>query len=158
MINKCLSPNWRWKLNRHMLLTFALTPFYRPERSCEGYVFTGICLSTGGWGCLPQCMLGYHTPPGADPLGTDTPLEQTAPEQTPPPPGADPDPPPGSRHPPLGADTPWEQTLPSWEQTPPRSRLPHQDTATAADGTHPTGMHSCFNHKLNKINLSWLIS
>ena len=33
-------------------------------------------------------------------------------------------PPPGTRHPPLGADHP-------------------QQTATAADGTHPTGMHSC---------------
>ena len=22
--------------------------FYRPQRSCEGYVFTGVCLSTGG--------------------------------------------------------------------------------------------------------------
>ena len=61
---------------------------YRPQRGCEDYVFTGVCLSTrgGGWGCLPQCMLGYHPPP---------------------------------------------------EQTPPR------DTVTAADGTHPTGMHSC---------------
>ena len=26
--------------------------YYRPQRSCEGYVFTGICLSTEGWGCL----------------------------------------------------------------------------------------------------------
>ena len=31
---------------------------------CEGYVFTGVCLSTGG--CLPHCMLGY-TPPGQTP-------------------------------------------------------------------------------------------
>ena len=22
--------------------------YYRPQRSCEGYVFTGVCLSTGG--------------------------------------------------------------------------------------------------------------
>ena len=29
------------------------TPFhYRPQRSCEGYVFTGVCLSTGGGGLL----------------------------------------------------------------------------------------------------------
>ena len=107
-------------------------PFLPSGTKLRRLCFTGICLSTGGWGCLPQCMLGYHTPPpGADPLGADTPMEQTAPEQTPPQeqtltplPGADTDPPPGSRHPPLGADTPWEQTLPSWEQTPPRSRPP----------------------------------
>ena len=66
---------------------------YRPQRSCEGYVFTGVCLSTGG--CLPQCMVGYTHPPP----------EQTPPEQTPPPsrhPRADT---PQSRHPP-GADPP----------------------------------------------------
>ena len=35
---------------------------------CEGYVFTGVCPSTGGGGgCLPHCMLGYTTPrPEAD--------------------------------------------------------------------------------------------
>ena len=50
--------------------------FYRPQRSCEGYVFTGVCLSTGGWGiCLSACW-------------DTTPREQTPPtqEQTPPPP------------------------------------------------------------------------
>ena len=37
---------------------------YRPQRSCgQGNVFTGVCLSTGGGGCLPQCMLGCQTPP-----------------------------------------------------------------------------------------------
>ena len=31
---------------------------------CEGYVFTGVCLSTGEWeGSLPHCMLGYTPPP-----------------------------------------------------------------------------------------------
>ena len=41
---------------------------------CEGYVFTGVCLSTGG--CLPHCMLGYTSPgPVADtPPWADTPL------------------------------------------------------------------------------------
>ena len=81
--------------------------------------FTGICLSTGGWGCLPQCMLGYHPArsrhPPSRPPGADTP------------------------HPPR-ADTPREQTPPPREQTPPP---PPRDTATAADGTHPAGMHSC---------------
>ena len=51
-----------------------------------------------------------------------TPQEQTPPEQTPP--GGDP-----------------------LEQTPPREQIPrsrHPQTATVADGTHPTGMHSCY--------------
>ena len=41
---------------------------YRPQRSCEGYVFTGVCLSTGGClllvpGVCFWCM-GRHPPPG----------------------------------------------------------------------------------------------
>ena len=38
--------------------------YYRPQRSCgQGNIFIGVCLSTGGGGgCLPQCMLGCHTP------------------------------------------------------------------------------------------------
>ena len=68
----------------------------------QGNIFTGVCLSTGGKGCLPQCMLGYtpqsrHPPPPPE----QTPLEQTPQEQTP-----------QSRHPP--------------DQTPPgSSRLQH---------------------------------
>ena len=103
-------------------------------------------LSTGGGGCLPQCMLGY-TSLGADtPPGADTPWEQT---HTPwnrhtHPPGADT--PSRSRHP-LGADTPWEQTPPR-SRHPPGSRHPPHRNQTAAYGqraasTHPTGMHSC---------------
>ena len=48
--------------------------FYHPQRSCEGYVFTGMCLSTGGGllrgGCLvlegagiPACTEADPTPP-----------------------------------------------------------------------------------------------
>ena len=44
-----------------------------------------------------------------------------------------------SRHP-LGRQTVLGQTPPG-RQTPPRQTP--QQTATAADGTHPTGMHSC---------------
>ena len=107
--------------------------FYRPKRSFgQGNVFTGVCLSTGGGGCLPQCMLGCHTPPPdlADLPGSDTitppdladPPDQippprpgrpprirhhTPPDQTPPPPDlADPPSPPGSDttpHPPPGS-------------------------------------------------------
>ena len=29
------------------------TDFYRPQRSSEGYVFTGVCLSRGG---IPACL------------------------------------------------------------------------------------------------------
>ena len=60
--------------------------FYRPQRSCEGYVFTPVCHSVHRMG-LPQCMLGY-TPS----------WEQTLPLPGSRPPGS-------SRHPP-GADTP----------------------------------------------------
>ena len=38
------------------------------NKVCEGYVFTGVCLFTGG-GCLPHCMLGPEAdtpPPWAD--------------------------------------------------------------------------------------------
>ena len=86
------------------------------KRSCEGYGFyRRVSVHTGG-GYLSQCILGYHTP-----MGADTPRGRH---------------PPGSRYPPP-------------EQTPPRSRhppgaeTPPEQTATAADGTHPTGMHSC---------------
>ena len=44
-----------------------------------------------------------------------------------------------------GADTPWAETP---GQTPP-------PTATAADGTHPTGMHSCL---LKNLNIHYKIS
>ena len=60
------------------------------------------------------------------------------------PPGADN---PLSRHPP-GAGTPQADTPQSrhpLEQTPPRAdTLPPQQMATVTDGTHPTGIHSCF--------------
>ena len=55
--------------------------------------------------------------------------------------------PPRSRHP------------PPLEQTPPGSRHPPtRETATAADGTHPTGMHSCSNtlYFETLINDRWL--
>ena len=87
--------------------SFCTGTFYRSQRSCKGYVFTPVCLSTG-WG-LPQCMLGYHPSPAADT--------------------------------PSGADPP-----------------PPQQTATVADGTHPTGMHYCmsFNNTQLKTQLHLL--
>ena len=84
-----------------------------------------------GWGCLPQCMLGYHTPPRANPpeqmppwQQTHTPpREQTSPGSRDPlplgsrhPPGADT---PGSRHPPRADTPPPGSRHPPWEQAPP---------------------------------------
>ena len=74
----------------------------------KGYVFTGVCLSTGGKGGRGVYIpWAYH------------------PRQISPPPAITP----GQTHP--------TQT-PAWADPPP------DQTATAADGTHPTGMHSCF--------------
>ena len=73
-------------------------------------------------GGLPQCMLGYHHPPG-DPPGVDTPQDQT---------------PPRADTPPMGP--PWDQTPPGADTTPsPGSRLAYD---LQAAGTHPIRMHS----------------
>ena len=87
-------------------------------------------------------MLGYtprqtpthptDTPPGQTPPPCRHCPRQTPPDQTPPSQTSPGQTPPPGRHPPLG-------------------RHPPQQTATAADGTHPTGMHSC----LFQINLLW---
>ena len=53
-----------------------------------------------------------------------------------------------------GVHPPWAETPPdrrSYAETPPPPRAdtpPHRQTATAADGTHSTGMHSCWLEKL----------
>ena len=66
------------------LVTFALLDvamiYYCPQRSWGKVIFlqASVILLTGG--CLPQCMLGYHPPPGSR-----HPHEQTPPEQTLPP-------------------------------------------------------------------------
>ena len=75
-------------------------------------------------------------PPGAD---THPPQSRPPQEQTPPP---------GSKYPPPRSDTPPPKFFSFFLHffcilfTPP----PIQDTATAADGTHPTGMHSCYDN------------
>ena len=44
-------------------ITCHVSHFYRPQRSCEGYVFTDVCLSTGG--CLVRgCLLQGMSAPG----------------------------------------------------------------------------------------------
>ena len=37
-----------------------LSIFYRPQRSCEGYVFTGVCLSTWGEGEYPSMPCRWY--------------------------------------------------------------------------------------------------
>ena len=51
----------------------------------------------------------------------------------------------GMENPPPGMENPprMENPPPDGEPPPDGDPLP-RDTATAADGTHPTGMHSCF--------------
>ena len=87
---------------------------YRPQRSCgQGYVFTGVCDSVNrGGGCLPQCMLGCHTPPDENPPTWktpphgETPLRDGTPGMENPPPGGEPSPPaPGMENPPREADS-----------------------------------------------------
>ena len=49
--------------------------YYRPQRSCEGYVFTSVCLSTGGE--VPDQV---HPPgPGTSPRTRYTPQDQVHP-------------------------------------------------------------------------------
>ena len=74
---------------------------YSPQRSCEGYVFTPVCLSTGGWSASVHA--GIPSPPGAR-----TPQSRH--------------PPPKSRHSPR-AGTSRPGTPP--EQAPPQSWHPH---------------------------------
>ena len=70
---------------------------YRPQGSCgQGNIFTPVCHSIHGGG-LPQCMLGYHPPPGKEtPLPRRPPLGR---RHHPPPPRRR-HPPPGRRPPP----------------------------------------------------------
>ena len=85
------------------------------------------CLSVhrvGGGVCLSACW--DTTPPGAGTFQTRYPPEQTLPREQAPP---------GSRHPPRTRYSPEQKPIP-------RTRPPQQ-TATVADSTHPTGMHSC---------------
>ena len=124
--------------------------------------------------CIIDTMLGSFLPPANSVWGKVIclqacvcqqggvpdqvhPREQTAPRNTNPreqtPPGADTNPktryipprpgtPPGSRRPPKTRYPP-DQVHPSPRPgTPPKTR--YTPTTTAAGGTHPTGMHSCF--------------
>ena len=54
-----------------------------------------------------------------------------------------------------GVHSPWADTPPRAD-TPLLGRHPPRQTATAADGTYPTGMHSCLSCKLSEIHVSRL--
>ena len=101
---------------------------YRPQRSCGKVMFSqaSVILSTGGGGV-------WQIPPGRHPPG------QTPPWQTPLP----------GRHPRADttqADTPLLSAC--WDKRPSpclvHAGIHPPPAATAADGTHPTGMHSCW--------------
>ena len=112
--------------------------FYRPQRSCSKFMFLHLSVSHS----FHRGVSGRHpgqTPPWADTpsrhlLGRHTPWADTNPGQTPP----QQTPPQGRHHP--GIHPPW-QTSPLSRY--PLGRHPPPPTATAADGTHPTGMLSC---------------
>ena len=83
--------------------------------NCEGNVFTPVCHSVHRVGDSASVHAGIPPPGGR---------------------------PPQSRHPPPRPGTP--QIRHPSRSRPPRDWAPlPQQTATVADGTHPTGMHSC---------------
>ena len=88
---------------------------YRPQRSCKSYVSTGVCLSTGEGGAWSRggLVLGVGSGPGGGVCSWGGTWSQG---------GAIP----GG----LVSQYALRQT-------------PLGEIATAADGTHPTGMHSC---------------
>ena len=109
-----------------MLYSSAL-PNYRPQRSCGKVMF---------YTCLSFCPRGggsawVHA--GIHPLGRY-------------PPGRHPQADTFLSRPPLGIHPLYRH--------PPGQTLPPQQTATAVDGTHPTGMHSCLLYRYNP-QTSW---
>ena len=121
---------------------FAPKLHYRPQQSWGKVMFSQVCVILFTAGCLPQCMLGYHTPPEQT-----CPLWSRHPPRSRHPPGAD-------THPP-GADTPLEQTHIPQEQTPPPPGTEHAERyGQRAGDTHPTGMQILFSFWIyNQQNL-----
>ena len=102
---------------------------YRPQTKLRnGNVFTSVCQEF------------YPQEGGVHPLGRQAPRQTLPSRQTPP-----------SQTPPRQADNPLGRQTAPWANTPrliPPGRHPHpHQTATRADGTHPTRMHSCLNLK-----------
>ena len=92
------------------------------KRSCGKVMFSQACVKNS---VHRGDVCQTHTPPRADTPWIDAPRQK-----------------PLGRHP-LGRH-PHGQTPQTGRHPPFRGRHPsHQQTATAADGMHPTGMHSC---------------
>ena len=114
----------------------------------------GVCLSacwdTTYWNASSRPPPGPHTPPPrADPPGSRPPRDQ-APSLDQAPPRNQAPHPPGSRLP-RTRHTCRDQA-PSLDQALPPP--PPQQTATVADGTHPTGMHYC-SIKCSRFRMSF---
>ena len=108
--------------------------YYRPQQSCGKVIFSQVSVSHSvHMGCLPDTPHPGQTPPWANPPG-QTPPGQTPPRQTP--------------HFPVhaGIHTPSAQWMLGYTPLP---------AATAADGTHPSGMHSCFTFNYYSSFTSW---
>ena len=67
-------------------------------------MFLQVCVCPQGGGCLPQCMLGCHTPPG----WRNPPLDG--------------EPPPDQADPPWMENPPQDQADPPWMENPPRDQ------------------------------------
>ena len=105
--------------------TYLDEDFYRLQRSCEGYVFTGVCLSTGGRGGISACLaagIGWCGIPACLAAGLQG--------------GA------------VVSQHALQQVSGGGMET------PRQQMATVTDCTHPTGMHSCWKNGLlmNHLN------
>ena len=126
-LQACVCPQWGEYLTRY-------TPPTRYPRDQVHPPVPGIPPRTR---YTPQTR---YTPRPGTPLprpGTPPGTRYTPPGPGTPPPG--PGTPPNQVHPLLGPGTPQTRYTPRGPGTP-----PPRDTATAADGTHPTGMHSCY--------------
>ena len=97
------------------------------------FLQASVCPQGGGGVCLSAWWDSRPPLPEQSPLEADTPPGMdTPPEQTPPPEQ--------TKYTPRTQYTPGTKYIPSGTKYTP----PPQDTATAADGTHYTGMHSCY--------------
>ena len=91
--------------------------YYRPQRSYEGYVFTGVSVCPRGGSAPGLSAPGGSSPGGCLLLGVCS----------------------------LGGSAPGGGVCSRGVGIPActEADTPLRETATAADGTHPTGMHSC---------------